>query len=249
MHKFLNILNFIKKSEDNTLCLFGFSFLFYIKKIPSNECYILSDNLDKIKNFLKNNNIIFECKYDSITFYYNSLEIRIFNSNDYVLFEKVLFLSCNFKYNLYTGHMSLICENNLFDEYDSNIELYKNCMNDLINNNFCIKFNNIIKKLLIYNTRNKDLIFNTINYIIGRCKDLINNENKDNINNIKYLYNQYYLTITNNDICPICLEQLSDNICIKLSCNHYLHKDCAISWEKTLTKKHIDRCPYCRKKN
>jgi len=49
----------------------------------------------------------------------------------------------------------------------------------------------------------------------------------------------------NEDICSICLKKwdLKNNEIIKLSCNHYFHKECILNWFLTDDEK---SCPICR---
>lgn len=44
-----------------------------------------------------------------------------------------------------------------------------------------------------------------------------------------------------NDICSICLENLKDDKCVILSCDHIYHKVCIKLWLKK-----NDTCPNCR---
>ncbi len=65
------------------------------------------------------------------------------------------------------------------------------------------------------------------------------------------IYYEYYLKNKNlkekliknddNDICSICLEDLKDEKCVILSCEHIYHKDCIKKWLKK-----NDSCPNCR---
>ena len=48
--------------------------------------------------------------------------------------------------------------------------------------------------------------------------------------------------MSNDNLCPICLDELNDeNKICNLKCNHVFHEDCINKW---LTKK--STCPYCR---
>jgi len=42
----------------------------------------------------------------------------------------------------------------------------------------------------------------------------------------------------NQDVCPICLENLNENNTIKTTCNHIFHKSCLETWNHN--------CPLCR---
>jgi len=48
--------------------------------------------------------------------------------------------------------------------------------------------------------------------------------------------------MTSFDICPICLEEMTQNNRILLLCKHWFHEICINQWwQKSLS------CPYCRK--
>ncbi len=52
---------------------------------------------------------------------------------------------------------------------------------------------------------------------------------------------QKLINDSNNDICSICLENLKDDKCVILSCEHIYHKVCIKMWLKN-----NENCPICR---
>ena len=50
-----------------------------------------------------------------------------------------------------------------------------------------------------------------------------------------------HITVPDDEECSICLEDLKDDMCLKLPCGHVFHKMCAQKW---LTQK--PTCALCR---
>jgi hypothetical protein len=96
-------------------------------------------------------------------------------------------------------------------------------------------YNNIIKNI---NNKKNNIIFYNYKYIKNNIKTI----NKLKELELNKLYIHLDLEDTNINECPICLESLTSNNSIKLSCcNQYFHPLCIInSMEKKIN------CPLCR---
>lgn len=82
-----------------------------------------------------------------------------------------------------------------------------------------------------------------------KCKEIHNRnreideyEYDDEFFNKKYNFQKINNLVV--EICPICFEELSENVVKLTSCKHYYHDYCIVPWLKEATT-----CPVCRIKN
>lgn len=248
MHNFNHILATLKKIGDKSTCLFGFSVLFFIKKVPTNECYIMVKDLKKVEKYLKNKHFNPDCsKSNKIKYMHDFMTVHIYCEDNEELIEKVFISSANFKYNIFNGKVSLLYESQDFHNFDNDETLYLQCMSDLTSNTPKLLMSDTLKERLDFNFRNRDILYQRLDYILYRFKSFISPSIIESIKN-NLPHNNCYCDIDSDDNCSICLEKLCSEKCIKLSCNHHIHVKCAIEWETSKYSRTIEQCPLCRKK-
>ena len=83
--------------------------------------------------------------------------------------------------------------------------------------------------------------------IINEFKPRISNERKrkrQDITDIDEQLNKKKKETDNIDKCPICLDEMTNDITILNKCGHKLHSECLTEYKKVNNKPYI--CPVCR---
>lgn len=226
-------------------------FFFYNQNLNlkdiDNDCYYRND-IEKIKKIkVKINNETFSyyhlCKsYILFKNQYNIKLILSFDIKKYISFfdfflniyyiEEESLERCNqkncisflcdgdFHYNLKDSkliyHIKKSSVIELINEFPSYIQDFKKCYQ-------CNKIWNFETKLRIIEEEEKET------YDFGKCDSC---KMKEHIESKS-------LHIIGK--CPICLDNIYQNNCVKTLCKHSFHKDCLSNWSKNNNK-----CPLCR---
>ncbi len=255
-----NFLNYhIKKlSKENIINISNnniYTFHKYLSNIIINKKDIKNISINFILYLFNFNNSIDFNNIDK--YYYNIYKILLFIYNISIYKIKLKIIHNELKYYFKQNNfIHKIVSNN--DKLLKDIKKsYKK--NDLIinkSNQIIIKYkyiekyikNQFIKHYKIQEVFNKNIVDIELNILLLKEIIIINNNEKDLLENIINQDNIKYSVCSNiNDNCSICLNKL-DN-CIQTKCSHYFHYNCIISYIYNILEHNykIDLiCPICR---
>ena len=236
----LSGLEFTKKSN-KTIDLENSNLIYINVNIIKNKSYFQ----DYSKYHTTNKDLAYKRYKNNKTDFINNIEL--------IDFDQIIFID--------TIHNNIVKNKNLIEflslvKNTKNIFLEKN----LINKKFTYEYYKTIRNLICNQQNisdcvevNKSIILNNIvpisQYINCGGTGLVNINFKNytnfikffyNISKIKVLYSLYY-TPTDNNICPITYNKLSDNLQIRLSCGHKCNY---FAMQKIIQLK-INKCPIC----